>query len=469
MARYADVPAVPDEPLWHEGMLLAPQHLQQLALRSERHVGFRFAAADPYAFGVIHLSIDTGALVSGLFRVDGLTAVMPDGLVVNVPQRDYTALEFDLTAYADRLRVEALRLELAVPRDSGGGELGERYRGAEGDEEVDASLGQGRVRVPRSVPNLSLRLAERATTKFTTLPLAEVALRDEAYTQTSYVPPKLVMETGNPLTLEITALAKRMREKAVYLSERARSQASLAANESGEALRLPLKAVTETLPELEALVSSGGAHPLTMHTALCRTAGSVTSLARFAVPPQGRGYHHEDIRGSFEPLMRFIDGCLDQIRQEFTVVPFEQTERGFRIDLRTQRPRREIVVGAQVSPGTSPDQAWTWLAESLIAGEEQLDRLRRRRVPGAHRELLDPQAAARYTMAGDTVLFRIVLDDDYVSSDDLLEVVNTDPGRREHKPIQLYAYVPATGADDEDAGEAAETGEAPPEGGESEP
>jgi len=460
VARYADAPGVPDEPLWHEGMLLAPQHLQQLAIRAERHVGFRFATADPYAFGVVSCSIDRGALVSGLLRVDALTAVMPDGLVVTLPQRDRDALELDLTAYADRLRVEPLRIELVVPRDEGAETHGERFRGAEGDDEVDTSLGQGRVRVPRSVPNLDLRIADRATTKFSTLPLAEVALRDEAYTETAYVPPRLLMESGHPLTLEIAALAKRMREKAVYLSERARSQSTLTGNEGGEALRLPLKAVTETLPELEALVGSGAAHPFRMHTALCRAAGSATSLTRFAVPPQGRGYQHEDIRGSLEPLMTFIDRCLDQVRQEFTVVPFEQTERGFRLDLRTQRPREAVVVGAQVSPGTAPESTWSWLSESLIAAEHQLDRLRRRRVPGAERALLDRDAAARYTLAGDTLLFRVELDDDYVTSDDVLEIVNTDPGRRDDKPIQLYAYVPAAGLDD--AADDAAAGETTP-------
>lgn len=452
VARHANALSVPDEPLWHEGMLLAPQHLQQLALRAERHVGFRFATADPHAFGVIHASIDQGALVSGMFRVDGLTAVMPDGLVVTLPQRDRDALEFDLTPYAERLRVEPLRIELAVPRDEGAADHGERFRGTEGDDEVDATLGQGRVRVPRSVPNLSLRAADRSTTRFTTLPLAEVVLRDEAYTETNYVPPRLLLDSGHPLTLEIGALVRRMREKAVYLSERARSQGALTGNDEGEALRAPLRAVSEPLPELEALTASGAAHPFRMHCALCRAAGSAAGLTRFAVPPQGRGYHHDDIRASLAPLITFIDRCLDQVRQEFMVVPFEQTARGFRLDLRTQRPREALVVGAQVSPGRSPESTWAWLSESLIAAENQLDRLRQRRVPGAGRELLDRDSAARYTLAGDTLLFQVDLDDDYVTSDDVLEIVNTDSGRREDKPIQLYAYVSPSEAEDGSSG-----------------
>jgi len=438
--------------------LLAPQHLQQLALRAERHVGFRFATANPHSFGVIACSIDRGALVGGVLRVDRLSAVMPDGLVVNIPQRDQDALEFDLTPYAERLRVEPLRIDLAVPRDEGAVARGERYRGTDGDDEVDTSLGQGRVRVPRSVPNLGLRAADRSTTRFATLPLVEVVLRDEAYTETDYVPPRLLMDSGHPLTLEIAALVRRMREKAVYLSERARSQGTLTGNEEGEALRLPLRAVSEPLPELEALTASGAAHPFEMHCALCRAAGSVAGLTRFAVPPQGRGYHHDDIRGSLAPLMSFIDRCLDQVRQEFMVVPFEQTARGFRLDLRTQRPREALVVGAQVSPGRSPENTWTWLSESLIAAEHQLDRLRQRRVPGAVRKLLDRDSAARYTLAGDTLLFQIDLDDNYVTSDDVLEIANGDPSRGEDKPIQLYAYVAASDAeteseDDGDEGE----------------
>ena len=68
---------------WHEGMLLAPQHFQQLALRQEELLHYHAAALAPFHWGVLRRDIDTAALTEGLLRVGGLEAVLPDGLVVS--------------------------------------------------------------------------------------------------------------------------------------------------------------------------------------------------------------------------------------------------------------------------------------------------------------------------------------------------------------------------------------------------
>lgn len=447
MTDRVDRPSVPDRPLWYEGMLLAPQHLQQQARYADRSLRFRFAASNSFAFGVVALEIDQSALVSGLFRATLCTAVMPDGLVVDVPQLDRRSLELDFTDYAERLRVQPLRIELAIPREAGAGEQPntDRFRSYAGNEEVDASAGAGSIAVAREVPNAVLRVADRPTAKFTTLPLAEVALRDEAFTLTDYVPPRLQMAEDHPLSRELAGLTRRVREKAVYISERARSHRSRSAHDAAENLRIPLKALSEHLPEMEAMLSSGSVHPFEIYLGLCRLSGCMTALSNFAVPPQGRGYRHDEIRRSYRHHVDFITGCLDQIRQEFTVVAFEQTENGFQLDLKTQMLRHQLIVAAQVAPGISPDATWDWVEESLIATPERLDDLRRRRTLGAPRRLLERDEAIGYTLASDTVLFTVELDGTHLSADDTIEIVNTAPEKADAKPIQLYAYVSTEG------------------------
>ena len=449
MANEAEPPDVPEAVLWHEGMLLAPQHLQQHAAGVDRSLRFRTAATDAYNFGVVALDIDHSALVSGLFRVTRVRAIMPDGLIVQTPAPDDAPLELDISEYADRLRVQALRIELIVPREAGRGEQpnSERFRSFAGNEELDTTGGGNVVTVPRHVPNADLRVADRPTTKFTALPLAEVVLRDEAFVLTDYVAPRLRLTAEHPLNRELSALARRLREKAVYVSERARSHRSRSAHEAAEALRLPLMALSQNLPEIEAQLSSGNVHPFSLYLVLCRLAGSVTMLTNFAVPPQGRGYRHDDIRRSYRHLTEFISGCLDQIRQEFTVVPFEQIDGGFQLDLKTQPPQRELTVAAQVAPGLSADATWTWLVESLIAAPERMDDLRRRRILGAQRRLLSRDEAISYTLAGDTVLFAVTLDEGHVGPDDTICVVNTAPEKSEVRPVQLYAYLAPESAD----------------------
>jgi len=442
MTDIADWPDVPDALLWHYGMLLSPQHLQQQALANDRALRFRFATANRYAYGLVDFEIDQAALVSGLFRIVRCTAVMPDGLVVQIPPRDGQPLELDLTSYVDRLRVQPLRIELIVPREAAAGEAPnpDRFRDVSGEDELDTG-GGGLATVPRRVPNAALRVAETPTHKFTSLPLAEVVLRDEAFALSAYTPPRLLMPEDQPLSRELSALTRRIREKAVYLSERARSHRARAANDAAEALRLPLNGLTASLPELEALLDSGNAHPFDLHLALGRMAGAMTVLSDFTVPPQGRGYRHDDIQESYRPLLQFLHHCLDQIRQEFTVVAFEPAEGGFRLDLKTLAPTRDLVVAAQVAPGRAPDATWSWLEDSLIAAPNRMDDLRRRRTLGAPRRLLEQSEAIAYTLAPDTVLATVSLDNVHVGPDDVIQIVNNAPEKGEARPVQLYAYV----------------------------
>lgn len=439
---------ITDAPLWHEGMLLAPQHLQQFAVHLDRRERARSGLGDKFAYGVVDVEIDSSALVSGLFRLSKLTGVMPDGTIVRIPQSDGATFEIDLTGYTDRLRSVPLRIDLTLPRESAGdGQANaERHRQVPGNEEPDMSGGGGSVQVAREIPNVGLRIADRPTQKFVTLPLASVILQDEAYSLTPYVPPRLLLATDLGLTRELFALARRIREKAVYLSERARTHRARSADDAAESLRVPLMGLAQELPDLEALLASGNGHPFTVYRALCRTAGAMTGVANFAVPPQGRGYTHEDIRGCFRPMVDFISGCLDQIRQDFTVVAFDTIQDGFSLDLKTQRPQERLVIAAQVAPGASPDATWSWLEESLIAAEGNLDDLRRRRVLGAARRVLSRDEAIGYSLASDTVLAAVDLDGTNVGADDTIAIVNTSPERAEARPVQLYAYVPFDGS-----------------------
>ena len=74
---------IPEAIQWHEGMLLAPQHLQQLSQRSESLVHYHLHSVTPFFWGIRHLEIDQKRLTTGVFWVVKLEAVMPDGLVVS--------------------------------------------------------------------------------------------------------------------------------------------------------------------------------------------------------------------------------------------------------------------------------------------------------------------------------------------------------------------------------------------------
>ena len=74
---------IPDPIQWHEGMLLMPQHFQQMAGRFEGLVQNAVATVgSPYPWGLLRLEYDRSTLVDGLLRVLHVEAVMRDGFLV---------------------------------------------------------------------------------------------------------------------------------------------------------------------------------------------------------------------------------------------------------------------------------------------------------------------------------------------------------------------------------------------------
>ncbi|MBL9105071.1 MAG: type VI secretion system baseplate subunit TssK [Myxococcales bacterium] len=66
-------------PLWTEGTLLCPQHLQQQDLYHERLLAARLAATVPHPWGVLAVRFDPAALAVGQLALTHLRAVLPDG------------------------------------------------------------------------------------------------------------------------------------------------------------------------------------------------------------------------------------------------------------------------------------------------------------------------------------------------------------------------------------------------------
>src|SRR5215469_18608130 len=83
---------IPEAIQWHEGMLLVPEHFQQMNARLEMLAGYGLSCS-PYQWGVRRFEYDANLLASGLVSVTELEAVLPDGLVVNIAEPGDLKLE----------------------------------------------------------------------------------------------------------------------------------------------------------------------------------------------------------------------------------------------------------------------------------------------------------------------------------------------------------------------------------------
>jgi predicted component of type VI protein secretion system len=162
-----DAHGIPAAIQWHEGMLLAPQHFQQLTWRQEALLHYHMKAATPFHWGVCHLEIDKTLLVGGTFRVLELEAVMPDGLVVTYGRSNDDKdepLEADLSPYTEEMRQASWPVHLAVPARVSDttmvrGHLA-RYNSFDSRPVVDENIGENELRIPRLRPCLSLRFEQ---------------------------------------------------------------------------------------------------------------------------------------------------------------------------------------------------------------------------------------------------------------------------------------------------------------------
>src|SRR5215831_3824523 len=107
MSRYRKV-------VWNEGMLLTPHHFQQWDNYYNELINSRFASLAPYEWGVLDFQANNEAIANGNFDLLRCRAVMPDGLLINVPETDPApaarpvAEHFEARRTLERLRLCAL-------------------------------------------------------------------------------------------------------------------------------------------------------------------------------------------------------------------------------------------------------------------------------------------------------------------------------------------------------------------------
>lgn len=436
----------PDAVLWHEGMLLAPQHFQQSALRGEELLHYRLAAAAPFAWGVRRLQVDRRLLAEGTFRVTELEAVLPDGTVAGVRLDRDQPLETSLVAFEEEARRGALTVHLAVPaaRVEGepfGGQL-QRYDRVEGAPIPDDNTGDGEIAIPRLRPRLSLLAGATAPDKYASLPLARVGFRDGAFIPTGFVPPLMAVDPDAAPSAALAAvcadIAARLREKALFFADRLRAAAGRPRDLGMADLHAAVHALVAELPRLDALVSLRRAHPIDLYLALCGLAGRLAGLEG-RVPPVFPRYDHVDLRATFEPLRAFCTRALDGLQEAFSAISFEWRDGVFQTPI-TSLPAdgRALLIG--VRGGTMAEaQAVAWMEECRIASESRMRSLGERRFRGAARRRAS--GAGDQQLAGGTgvVLWEVAVDPEFVVAGEPLQVAHPEGERRE-RPAELVLY-----------------------------
>ncbi len=430
---------------WHEGMMLTPQHFQQMELRHHQHLAHQLQLLSNHHWGVHILHIDPIALTDGLIRVLELEVVMPDGLIVNY-RSDMTKvppLELDIRHYKPGTAREAITIFLSMPERSSDrspttGDF-PRFVSIEGDVIKDENIPDNVISIPRLFPRLILSVGDKAPTLCQGFPILKIAF-DESYSRAPFVPPCFYITHETVLWKQCAELAQRIREKAAYLSDRLQTQIGTPLMAETEMLLRPL---ITALPALETILNAPATNPYVLFQRICDTAGHLATLRLSQLPPILSGYNHNDIQGCFAPLLELLKHYLNTIEQSYAVIPFSQRERLFYLRLHKNYMTNTFLIGLRAPKGMSEAQVEEWLMDAVICSDFAIEMVRSHRITGAKRTPVGAGELSDLMPSRGMMVVEITCDAEFIIPDQNLNIFNPSD-TDDRRPVEVVCYVPKT-------------------------
>ena len=430
---------------WHEGMLLSPQHFQQLVLRGDRLWQYHLGLGLPYHFGVSRLRYESTQLFSGTLRITELEAVLPDSLVIAFRSGPDGDLQVDLRPHMETAKHTPVMIYLAVPAERAGGSKGDgdlgRHLSVPGDEVDDETVSGRPMRIPRLKPRLRLHAGQEAPPpRFTALPLLAVTYKNGAFVPAEHVPPLLRVEVDSTLGELCAQVSSLIRAKATYLLEIISSPAITTKPAVIEENRRLLSQLIVNLPPFEALLATGTTHPYALYVALTGVAGAVAAVGSQPMPPVFPAYDHLNLRRSFGEVIRYISQSLAEgISEAFTAIPFKNDSGLFSLNFEREWARRILILSFKGAPGASDQQITEWVASSLIGTAGRFKVLRERRLLGAARTPIDRYEGLVATRG--MLLFQLQVNPEFIVPNEQLIVGNSGEKSPGMRPAEAFLYV----------------------------
>jgi type VI secretion system protein ImpJ len=442
--------AIPDAIQWHEGMLLMPQHFQQLSARVEGLVRQLTTQADPYLWGALAFDFDRSALVSGKLRVLRVAALMRDGFWVQAGSEFGIDLELDLKQYCDQARSGNIMVHLVVPAQgtlSTRGDLA-RFQSYDSEAIPDETTGESAVPIPRLRPRVSLWAGAQPPARFESLPLLEVSQQGETFADTGFIPPTLTVSPASALGSLCGATTALVREKTFFLADKLRGGAYIEGDAEQLETRSRIQSLAAGLPMAEAALQSGNTHPFQLYLAMCQLAGHVARVTFSLVPPQFAPYQHADLRATFSPVSTFIlqsvtDAVIESwktypfrlLNQTFNLAPLPALDQALAAGGTLDEPN--LAIAFRPATGSAEESAILWGETCVIGSANIMQRLLSNRVLGTERRLVDRMPDLNPPRG--TVLFALHADQAVITPGQGLQLLQR--GADETTPSEAVLYV----------------------------
>ncbi|MEN3332494.1 MAG: type secretion system protein ImpJ [Blastocatellia bacterium] len=331
MSRYRKV-------VWNEGMLLTPHHFQQSDNYQEELLNSRLNSVVPYGWGILELQINSEAIANGYFEIVHCQAVMPDGLVVNIPEADTAPDARPIEGRFDAA-AESLDVYLSIPAkrvgainfQANGGEGGQmpRYLQQVGVV-VDETNGENEQQMAFARGNFRILFADELRDGYSAIKIArlERTATGQLALSEKYIPPVLKLSASKWLFGMLSQIIEILIRKSSTLGEQRRqSAASLGVFNMGEVAPFwLLHTVNSAIPTLRHLFHTPLVHPERLYLEMARVEGELMTFATDRHPRDIVAYDHKDLFLTFSRLNAEIRDLLERvIPTRCVAIPLEQT------------------------------------------------------------------------------------------------------------------------------------------------
>ncbi len=319
--------------VWSEGMLLTPHHFQHWDRYYDALLAERLQGMTPFGWGVGSIDIDKDGLTNGSFTLLGVRGVLPDGLVIRIPDQDSTP-QTRLIGELFPDTLDHLDVFLGIPNEHVGVtncELSEgsssrrpRYGGSyvslpdhnTGENPKDIMVAHKNLRVffsGEDMPDASIiKIAELVRT-----PGGAIGLRE------SYIPPLLWISGSDSLLMMLRSLLELLVSMGTALADQ---QRGIREHGGTDLLRFSmLHAIYSYIPILDHYSQVGKIHPEALYIALARLAGELALMSPDSHPKDLPQYEHTNLTRSFRELNIKIRNVVEHITPtRYVTIPLEK-------------------------------------------------------------------------------------------------------------------------------------------------
>ncbi len=324
--------------VWNEGMLLTPHHFQQWDNYYEELVNSRARSIHPFDYGILDLQINREAITNGDFQITNCHAVMPDGLLVNVPDAEPVP---DLRPIGDHFHPEQEKLgvHLAIPAKKMG-EANYQANGAPANKNLrflqegalmkDETSGTNEQPVAFARSNLRIIFDDELRDGFTSLKIAELERTQTGQLKISenYIPPMQKASGSTWLVNMQRQLVEVLIAKSSSLGEQRRQKnASLADFTTSEvAVFWLLHTINSAIPTMSHFFRSPLLHPERLYLEMAEVVGKLLTFSIEDHPKDIVKYDHDDLYLTFSTLSAQLRDLLETVIPSRCVpIPLEKT------------------------------------------------------------------------------------------------------------------------------------------------